>query len=167
MNSCGYPPCECYYLLIRVRRAVLPSGCTWLVVLAQICDCLPSLLTCLVSRLAGCTCWKALLDNNRSNFWLNSVITIVLPCLLCSVGPVHSKCTCVVAPLSRTSDWCVFLIVSNLSSSFFSSIRVGYIDDSISSVAFDNSSCFIDVQAAILFEESLSLWYDKNFTIVQ
>ena len=59
--------------------------------------------------------------------------------------------------LSRDSGRFGSLIVS-------SSIRVGDID-SILVVAVDNSSCWIIIQAVILFEESLS-WYKKSSTIV-
>ena len=130
-------------------------------------------MTCLVSRSAGCTCWKVPLDNKVLDLFLNSLtaillplaIMIVLPWLLCLVGPPRSKCMCAAAPLSGDSGKFSSLMDLNSSASrSISSIRVRDID-SISGVAVNNSSCLIGVQAAILFEELLS-WYDKSSTIV-
>ena len=126
-----------------------------------------SLITCLVSWSAGCSCrWSAPIKNILLNSWFNSVITIsLLPWLLLLVGPPLSSRTCAVAPLSSSGRF-VSLIDSNISSmsSFSSYICVGDID-SILGIAVNNSSSLIGVQSVILFEESFS-WYDKSSTIV-
>ena len=84
------------------------------------------MITPLVSRLTGCTCWKVLINNNLTNSFLNSMIAILLlfatvitvlllPWLLLVVGLPLSGCTCAVAPLSNDSGRFVFSIDSNIS----------------------------------------------------
>ena len=93
------------------------------------------------------------------------MITIALLLwLLLLLRPPLSNYMCAVAPLFSNSGRFVSTIDSNISASS-SSICVGDIDI-ISCVAVDNSSCLIGVQAAILFEELLSSWYDKSSAIV-